>query len=556
MVIATHTRSGISVSQGSGKLFSLRTGPVTQADRHDIRWTDPAKTAYDSAIDILRKELTADEYQDIQKIGHNSLKDVQTAVGAALEGYRKRTKGHKVRAWLASCSSRVMYYGAIFDTFAQHHPEYVSLAWGTLKFLFVAVLNHEELLTEIPKAISRIADVLPRTELHSVLYPTQRMQDAVSQLYAKIIEFFLMAIRWYKRGRLSHSIRSIVEPFSLGFKPIIDEITERSRRVDELANAASKAELRDLHVSVRGLNDTVLQLTEMSTLISQSLLAFKEESKQIFQCGQLEEIRTTILLEDTPMADDSLAWCRSMRNRRRHKAPTQILLSEISKLETWASSPTSMLLLAQGKGVRTSSLDFATDFLDIIAGQGLPSIWALPSTVNGIQGGSSEISVSGVLRSLISQLLVLNPALVTEGVNPLTAKHFRTATTIRRWLQLFETCTSDFRRLFVVIDMGVIETACRHEEAEDQLFNLTDFFEEVSRMIQRRRSGGLKIIVVSWRFEQNSPLDNEDIFGVMRVFTDRERKVERLMKNPKFRSTARRGRRVFTKRLTSAISVE
>ncbi|KAF6811845.1 hypothetical protein CMUS01_13184 [Colletotrichum musicola] len=505
---------------------------------------------------MLRRELTADEYQDIQKVGHNSLKDVQTAVGAALEEYQKRTKGQKVRAWLASCSSRVMYYGAIFDTFAQHHPEYVSLAWGTLKFLFVAVLNHEELLTEIPKAISRIADVLPRTELHSVLYPTQRMQDAVSQLYAKIIEFFLMAIKWYKRGRLSHSIRSIVEPFSLGFKPIIDEITERSRRVDELANAASKAELRDLHVSIRGLNDTVLQLTEMSTLISQSLLAFKEESKQVFRNGQMEEIRTALLLEDTPVADDSLAWCRSMRNRRRQKAPTQILLSELSKLETWASSPSSMLLLAEGKGVRASSIDFAADFLDIIADHGLPSIWALPSTVNSIQEESPDISVSGVLRSLISQLLVLNPALVTEGVNPLTTKHFKTAKTIRRWLQLFETCASDFRRLFVVIDMGVIENACGHEEAEDELFSLSDFLEEISQIVQRRRRGGLKIIIVSWRFETITSLDSEDIFGDLRILTDRGRKVERLMKKPKFRSTARRGRRAFTQRLTSAISIE
>lgn len=128
----------------------------TEANCCDARWTDPAKDAYDSAVDILRKELTADEYQEIQNIGHNSLKDVQVAVGAALEGYQKRTKGQKVRAWLASCSSRVMYYGglrpevsvpflvfrtdcavAIFDTFSQHHPEYVSLAWGTLKFLFV-----------------------------------------------------------------------------------------------------------------------------------------------------------------------------------------------------------------------------------------------------------------------------------------------------------------------------------------------------------------------------------------------------------------------------------
>lgn len=201
------------------------------------------------------------------------------------------------------------------------------------------------------------------------------------------------------------------------------------------------------------LSDTNAVHQQQSTLISQSLLAFKEESKQIFRSCQIEEIRTTVLLEDIPIADDSLAWCRSMRNRRRHKAPTQILLSELSKLETWASSPSSMLLLAQGKGVRASSLDFATEFLDILAGHDLPSIWALPSTVNGAQEDSSEISVSGVLRSLISQLLVLNPALVTEGANPLTTKQFRTATTIRRWFRLFETCASDFRRLFVVIDM-------------------------------------------------------------------------------------------------------
>ena len=33
-----------------------------------------------------------------------------------------------------------MYYGNIFDVFAQHHPEYVALAWGAMKFLFVVSL--------------------------------------------------------------------------------------------------------------------------------------------------------------------------------------------------------------------------------------------------------------------------------------------------------------------------------------------------------------------------------------------------------------------------------
>jgi len=33
-----------------------------------------------------------------------------------------------------------MYYGNIFDVLAQHHPEYVALAWGAMKFLLVVSL--------------------------------------------------------------------------------------------------------------------------------------------------------------------------------------------------------------------------------------------------------------------------------------------------------------------------------------------------------------------------------------------------------------------------------
>ena len=92
-----------------------------------------------------------------------------------------------------------------------------------------AILNHEELITEISKAISRIGDMLPRTELHSELYPTERMREAVALLYAQIIEFALMAVRW----------------------------------VDELANAASKAEIRDQHAKVHNLERRMSQLMEL-----------------------------------------------------------------------------------------------------------------------------------------------------------------------------------------------------------------------------------------------------------------------------------------------------
>ena len=37
-------------------------------------------------------------------------------------------KTKKVRKWLNLFANRVTYYGAVLDTLAQHHPEYVALA--------------------------------------------------------------------------------------------------------------------------------------------------------------------------------------------------------------------------------------------------------------------------------------------------------------------------------------------------------------------------------------------------------------------------------------------
>ena len=48
----------------------------------------------------------------------------------------------KARLWLTEISETLVYYGNIFDVMVQHHPEYVSLAWGTFKLLFVVSIPH------------------------------------------------------------------------------------------------------------------------------------------------------------------------------------------------------------------------------------------------------------------------------------------------------------------------------------------------------------------------------------------------------------------------------
>jgi len=65
------------------------------------------------------------------------IQQVQDAVTAARESYESKSQNSKARKWLTKFSERIMYYSKIMDMLSQHHPEYVALAWGTMKFLVV-----------------------------------------------------------------------------------------------------------------------------------------------------------------------------------------------------------------------------------------------------------------------------------------------------------------------------------------------------------------------------------------------------------------------------------
>ena len=51
--------------------------------------------------------------------------------------YEQQHDNNKIGRWLSRLSSRICHYGRILDVLVQHHPEYVSLAWGAMKFLFI-----------------------------------------------------------------------------------------------------------------------------------------------------------------------------------------------------------------------------------------------------------------------------------------------------------------------------------------------------------------------------------------------------------------------------------
>ncbi|KUJ08922.1 uncharacterized protein LY89DRAFT_657937, partial [Mollisia scopiformis] len=275
----------------------------------------------------------------------------------------------KARKWLEVFSGKVVYYGTVMDVLVQQYPQYVSLAWGAMKFLFMSVINHDEMTKEIAKAYSMIADLLPRTDFTLIHYPTTAMKEAIAQLYAHIILFTSRAIRWYKKGKISHAVGAVARPWALNWKDSVDAITEHSRRVESLAKVAAQAELRDTRLEVKVLRSEVQSLSAASTTAHASMMRLLEDlslnGKQVYELtykteGLVQEIKpilqtqkkeiTNICLstlaalpwaEDIPSPKLTLAFCSSMRRRRRAPA---LKLPELATLNSWAISKQSTLL--------------------------------------------------------------------------------------------------------------------------------------------------------------------------------------------------------------------
>ena len=98
---------------------------------------DFAREAFDEALKRFSTELTSDERKKALVDKMISLEDVQAAVLEAQIRWENSRKGRKTRLWLSRVLPKLQQYGNIMDVLVQQHPEYVSLAWGAMKFLFV-----------------------------------------------------------------------------------------------------------------------------------------------------------------------------------------------------------------------------------------------------------------------------------------------------------------------------------------------------------------------------------------------------------------------------------
>lgn len=95
-----------------------------------------AESVFARVLQLVQANDLADSSRQEWLKRNSTILDVQEEVRKAQDKYNIRTQG-RARKWLARFSGSVLNYGQILDVLVQHHPEYVSLAWGTTKLFFV-----------------------------------------------------------------------------------------------------------------------------------------------------------------------------------------------------------------------------------------------------------------------------------------------------------------------------------------------------------------------------------------------------------------------------------
>lgn len=92
-----------------------------------------AEEAFQAAV----KKIIEDG-EHIERILQNAatLQDIQEVVRKSMHQYKAIGKNLKTIKWLNRTTKSIVYYSRVFDVFAPQNPQYVSLAFGAMKFLF------------------------------------------------------------------------------------------------------------------------------------------------------------------------------------------------------------------------------------------------------------------------------------------------------------------------------------------------------------------------------------------------------------------------------------
>ncbi|KAJ5291367.1 hypothetical protein N7478_000618 [Penicillium angulare] len=350
----------------------------------------PARIAFEEARAIFENDGTEDakKINRLKEIGATSLHDVLDAVNNAQHYYLKTRTDSRMRRCMEQVSERIYYYGNVMDVFIQQHPEYVSLAWGTMKLLVGGIVEHKKIGSVLANGLLDIADALPHVDLATILYPTAMVKETAARLYAHILRFSLRALKWYEERPWKRAVHSVTKPADLAYNDILDDIQRATRSIATHATAGNQAELRDAHKAIIATRQLIIAGHEKDSYEHMELRRLlinlvgdlrsdiyltqdqaQKERAQIYRSVSNIEATQALQIMTMPCEishQSSLQYSRHFRDRRRFTQKTKTFpFWQSPHLHAWNKSSNSLLfVLKVSFSYRQIVQDFSTNVIE------------------------------------------------------------------------------------------------------------------------------------------------------------------------------------------------
>ncbi|KAI0902782.1 hypothetical protein F4823DRAFT_378868 [Ustulina deusta] len=369
---------------------------------------EPAQIAFTDALEIFKKRLTNDPAKKTlasHLFANSTLGDVLNTVLAAKRRSESASGESKLRKGLVVFSQRLLYYGNIMDVLVQHHPEYVSLVWGAMKFIFGAVVEHERTATTIVTALCDISEYLPSVELSLALYPTSVMKHLVSMRYAHIMRFLIRALKYYEESSLMHVVHSITRPAALRYDDLIRLIRRDEEMLRRHATASSQSEMRAVHNTILAVSTQLQKATGEAQaerqIVQAQLAAIGDWMTQISVSLSEVQVKQALSMVSSQCAIDHQSAFQSAAELcdapffRQRSGYNSAAFWTSSKLKTWNLTKTSSsILLKSTFSQRTQIRSFCTEVVKQLLKDNIAVFWIFISR-------EQEYSLLETLRSLV-----------------------------------------------------------------------------------------------------------------------------------------------------------
>jgi hypothetical protein len=256
-----------------------------------------------------------------------------------------------------------------------------------------------------------------------------------------------------------------------------------------------------------------------------------------------------LLLESSkslPSREETLDYGRSVRRRQRLRLPTSLSRSELYRIKDWLLEDSSSVLIAQAQGIKSSARNLAIDLFDVILELKRPVIWALPRSI----GEDDTLSLESILKTLVIQSVVLNPSLCGSGASHISPHTFSTAHGEDKWFDILRTCIRSFGRLFLIIDMELIEHALPKSE-----MGIAEFVNNLQSFTKCLGTTKIKILLLSNKYAEFILHDVEESLDAVFVKADQGRQKLHMLRLPKVRAQYALRQRTVPNRLREFLRV-